>query len=107
MQIRRFMIVLVNLDPVIGSEITKVRPALVLSPDELNRHLNTVIVAPINLADKGYLSRYKLNQLDIDGFVALDQIRTIDKDRVVRIICKLREENEQPLCALLTELFSY
>jgi mRNA interferase MazF len=107
MQIRRFMIVMVNLDPVVGSEISKVRPALVLSPDELNRHLNTVIVAPITRADKGYLSRYKLNQLDVDGFVALDQIRTIDKERVVRIICKIREENEQPICALLTELFSY
>jgi mRNA interferase MazF len=101
------MIVMVNLNPVVGSEISKVRPALVVSPDELNRHLNTVIVAPIARADKGYPSRFKLKQLDVDGYVALDQIRTIDKKRVVRVICKLREEDEQPICALLTELFSY
>lgn len=107
MQIRRFMIVLVNLDPVVGSEISKVRPALVLSPDELNRHLNTVIVAPITRADKGYASRYTLNQSDIDGFVALDQIRTIDKERIVKTVCKLRKDDELPICALLTELFSY
>jgi mRNA interferase MazF len=107
MQIRRFMIVLVNLDPVIGSEISKMRPALIVSPDELNRHLQTVIVAPVTRTDKGYVSRYKLEQPDIDGFVALDQLRTIDKERIVKTVCKLRKDDELPICALLTELFSY
>lgn len=107
MVVRRFMIVSVNLDPVIGSEISKVRPALIISPDEINKYLNTVIVAPITRTDRGYVTRYKINQLDVDGYAALDQIRTIDKMRIVRSICTLKKQDQQPLCDLLTELFKF
>ncbi len=107
MQVRRFMIVSVNLGSVIGSEISKVRPALIVSPEEANKHLNTVIVAPITRTDRGYITRFKLNQPDIDGYVALDQIRTIDKKRIVRSICTLKKQDQQPICNLLTELFKF
>ena len=77
---------LVNLDPTIGSEIRKTRPCVVISPDEMNRPLNTVIIAPITSKSKKYPTRVAVRHGGISGWVVLDQIRTIDKKRIVKLL---------------------
>ncbi len=81
----QYKIVVVNLDPTIGSEIKKTRPCLVISPDEMNEVLKTVIIAPITSTPKKYPTRIKVNSENIKGMIALDQIRTIDKSRIIKI----------------------
>ena len=80
----RFDVYLVNLDPTIGSEIKKTRPCLVISPDEMNRHLRTVIIAPMTTSGGDYPSRIRCRFQNKTGRIALDQIRTVDARRLVR-----------------------
>jgi len=80
----QYQIVLVNLDPTQGSEIKKTRPCVVISPNEMNNHLRTIIVAPMTTAAKRYPSRVTIVHNDTRGAIALDQIRTIDKSRVIK-----------------------
>ncbi len=80
----QYEIVLVNLDPTIGSEIKKTRPCIIVSPDEMNLTLNTVIIAPITSNKKNYPTRVQLNSNQINGMIAIDQIRTIDQKRVIK-----------------------
>lgn len=84
MEIRQYQVVLVNLNPARGSEIQKTRPCLVISPNEMNKYLQTVIVAPMTTSDKIYPTRIPLMHNKKKGAVAIDQIRTIDKSRVVK-----------------------
>ena len=98
---RRFDVVLVNLDPTIGSEIQKTRPCLVVSPDEMNTALRTVIVAPLTTGGKRYPSRIPCRFAGASGFVALDQLRSIDR---VRIIRKLGRMSDATARAALTSL---
>src|SRR5947208_3132683 len=98
---RRFDVVLVNLDPTIGSEIQKTRPCLVISPDEMNVALRTVIVAPLTTGGKRYPSRIPCRIKGKASFVALDQLRSIDR---VRILCKLGRINDATAHAALTSL---
>jgi len=86
MTYKQYEIVLVNLDPTVGSEIKKTRPCLILSPDEMNRHIRTLIIAPMTSTPRNYPTRV---QVDEDSFIALDQIRTIDRQRVVRVLDRL------------------
>jgi len=81
---RQYDIVIVNLDPTIGSEIKKTRPCLVISPNEMNETLKTIIIAPITSTPKKYPTRVKITSGGIKGMIALDQIRTIDKKRIVK-----------------------
>lgn len=80
---------LVSLDPTKGSEIRKTRPCLIVSPDELNRHLRTVIVAPMTTGGQAYPWRVPCRFQDRAGFVALDQIRTVDTERLVKRLGRL------------------
>ena len=80
-EIRRFDVHLVDLEPTRGSEIRKTRPCAVVSPDEMNSHLRTVIVAPMTTGGKDYPSRIPVEFQGVPGRVALDQLRTVDKDR--------------------------
>jgi len=80
----QYQIVIVNLDPTIGSEIKKTRPFVVISPDEMNKHLNTIIIAPITSKSKNYPTRVEIQVRDKQNWVVLDQIRTIDKRRIVK-----------------------
>lgn len=89
MTLSQYNIVLVNLDPTIGSEIQKVRPCVIISPDEMNKHLNTVIIAPMTKVSKAYPTRVNLKHKAIEGWIVLDQIRTIDKSRIIKIEGKL------------------
>lgn len=89
MELTQYMIVLVNLDPTIGSEVSKTRPCVIISPDEMNRHLRTVVIAPMTTSVKDYPTRVKASHNNQKGSIALDQIRTIDKQRVIRSLGKL------------------
>ena len=82
----QYSIVLVNLDPTIGSEIKKTRPCVIISPDEMNFNINTVIIAPMTSKSKDYPTRVKI---DDNSYVVLDQIRTIDKQRIIKNLGKL------------------
>ena len=79
--VKRFDVYLINLDPTVGSEIQKTRPCLVVSPDEMNHHIRTVIVAPMTSAEKDYPTRVSCTFRKKQGQVVLDQIRTLDKSR--------------------------
>lgn len=89
MEINQYDIILVNLDPSIGSEMKKTRPCLVLSPNEMNKYLQNVIIAPITNTSKPYPTRLELKNKEVTGWVVLDQIRTIDKIRIVKYLSKL------------------
>ena len=85
MVISRFDIFLINLDPTVGSEIRKTRPCLVISPDEMNRHIRTVIVAPLTTKEgKAYPTRVACEFRGKKGQIVLDQIRTLDKSRLIK-----------------------
>ncbi|MCC7050067.1 MAG: type II toxin-antitoxin system PemK/MazF family toxin [Alphaproteobacteria bacterium] len=106
-QPQRFQVYLVVLDPTQGSEIRKTRPCVVVSPDEANRHLNTVIVAPMTTVRRPYPTRIDLRFAGKDGQAALDQLRAIDKSRLVRRVGELREQAARRVSAGLVEMFQY
>lgn len=97
---------LVRLDPTRGSEIRKTRPCLVVSPDELNQHLRTVIVAPMTTRGHAYPWRIACRFRSQNGFVALDQIRTIDVDRLVTRFGRLPTATTQKVLQGLQEMFA-
>ncbi|MGI4835399.1 MAG: type II toxin-antitoxin system PemK/MazF family toxin [Janthinobacterium lividum] len=104
---QRFEVWLVNLDPTQGSEINKTRPCVIISPDELNRYLRTVTVAALTSAQRAYPSRVDCQFQGKDGQVALDQIRSVDKARLVRKLGAMPAATAQEICARLAELFQY
>lgn len=85
MDLKQYQIVLVNLDPTVGSEIKKTRPCVIISPDEMNKYLNTVIIAPMTTQSKKYPTRIEVKHDNKKGWIVLDQIRTIDKQRIYKI----------------------
>ena len=105
--IRRFDVHLVNLDPTQGSEIRKTRPCVVISPDEMNRHIRTVIVAPMTSRQRGYPTRVEVTFQRRKGQVVLDQIRTVDKSRLVTRLGRLPERRAREVAQVLVEMFSY
>jgi mRNA interferase MazF len=106
MEVKRFEIYLVNLDPTVGSEIKKSRPCLVISPDELNRFIATVIVAPMTTKGRDYPSRVSCVFQGKQGQVVLDQIRTVDKTRLVKRLGKVGPQTQSEVLSALAELFS-
>jgi mRNA interferase MazF len=102
---KRLEVWLVNLDPTIGSEIKKTRPAVIVSPDELNDHLNTVVVVPLTTG-RVYPFRVPTKIQDKDGVAAIDQIRTVDKLRLVKRIGVLRGKTAEQLLSALVEMFT-
>ena len=97
---------LVRLDPTLGSEIQKTRPCLVVSPDELNDHLPTVIVAPMTMAGRAYPWRVPCRFQRRSGFVALDQLRTVDAERLVRRLGRLQPQSITAVLQRLQEMFA-
>jgi len=104
--VSRFDVLLVNLDPTTGSEIQKTRPCVVVSPDEMNRHIRTVVVAPMTTKGKPYPSRVACEFQGTKGFVVLDQIRAVDKVRLVKRIGRLDDETSARTLAVLAEMFA-
>ena len=103
---RRFDVVLVNLDPTVGSEIRKSRPCLVVSPDEMNRYIQTVIVAPMTTRGRPYPSRGVCRFDGREGQIALDQLRTVDRARLVRRLGRLDAPTQEEVLSGLAELFA-
>jgi len=104
--IKRFDVHLVNLDPTIGSEIRKTRPCLVISPDEMNRHINTVIVAPLTTKGRNYPTRVNCRFQGKVGQVVLDQIRTVDKARLVKKLGRIDSKTQAEVLEVLGEMFA-
>jgi mRNA interferase MazF len=97
---------LVNLDPTVGSEIRKSRPCVVVSPDEMNRHVRTVVVAPLTTARRPYPSRIDVRFAGKDGQVVVDQLRTVDKARLAARLGALDAHEAAAVLAVLREFFA-
>ena len=97
---------LVGLDPTQGSEIKKTRPCLIVSPDELNQHLRTVIVAPMTTGGRAYPWRVACRFQKRSGFVALDQVRTVDSERLVKRLGRLSAATTTEVLDTLQEMFA-
>ena len=97
---------LVGLDPTLGSEIKKTRPCLIVSPDELNQHLRTVIVAPMTTGGQVYPWRVACRFQNRSGFVALDQLRTVDSERLVKRLGRLSAATTTEVLETLQEMFA-
>lgn len=106
MVVKRFEVYLANLDPTAGNEIQKTRPCLVISPDEMNDHIATVIVAPMTTKGRDYPSRVNCQFQGKDGQVVLDQIRTVDKLRLVKKLGKIDVSTQHDVLAVLAEIFA-
>ena len=104
--IRRFDIFLITLNPVVGSEIRKTRPCVVVSPDEMNRHLRTVIVAPMTTKGRPYPTRVPCRFRNKQGMIVFDQMRAVDTSRLVRRLGRISEPTRQAVLALLSDLFA-
>jgi mRNA interferase MazF len=105
MVVKRFEVYLVNLDPTVGSETKKIRPCAIVSPEEMNRNLATVIIAPMTTRGKAYPSRVSCRFEGKEGFIVLDQIRTVDKTRLVRRLGSLEDTEQQAVLIALAEMF--
>lgn len=103
---KRFDVYLVNLDPTIGVEIQKTRPCLIISPDELNDYIQTVIVAPMTTRARAYPSRVATRFDGKDAQIVLDQIRTVDKRRLVKHLGRISPAAQSSVLAVLAELFA-
>jgi len=104
--IARFDVYLVHLDPTLGSEIRKTRPCVVVSPDEMNHHLRTLIVAPMTTQGRAYPSRVAVTFGGTPGQVVLDQIRTVDRTRLGRRLGGLDQTTGQRILEILAALFA-
>lgn len=103
--VAQFDVYLVALDPTLGSEIKKTRPCVIVSPDEMNRHLNTVIIAPLTSTIKNYPTRVNLTFQEKQGQVVLDQIRTVDNRRLVKKLGIISAKTKLSVSKLLIEMF--
>lgn len=102
---KRFEVWLVNLDPTVGSEIKKTRPAVIVSPDELNEHLRTVVVVPLTTG-KSYPFRVATRVQGTKGVAAVDQVRTIDKQRLIKKVARLPKPTGEKVLRALGEMFT-
>jgi mRNA interferase MazF len=105
MEIRQYQIVLVNLDPTIGSEMKKTRPCVVISPDEMNKYLQTIVVAPMTSNSKPYPTRVEVKHNKTKGWVVLDQIRTIDRRRIVKTFESLTDKEITKVKTIIHETY--
>ncbi|MBV6449498.1 MAG: hypothetical protein MHPDNHAH_00208 [Anaerolineales bacterium] len=106
MVVKRFDVYLINLDPTVGREIKKTRPCLIVSPDEMNEHIATVIVAPMTTRGRPYPTRVPCHFQGKNGQIVLDQIRTVDKARLVKRLGQINTTTQKATLALLAEMFA-
>lgn len=105
--VNRGEVYLVNLDPTVGSEIQKTRPCVVVSPDEMNQYIRTIVIAPMTTKQRNYKSRVTINFQSKQGEVMLDQIRTIDKKRLITKLGVLSIKDLKAVLSVLREMFTY
>jgi mRNA interferase MazF len=106
MVVKRFEVYLVNLDSTLGAEIQKTRLCVVVSPDEMNRHIATVIIAPMTTQGKAYPTRVDCEFEGKSGWVVLDQLRTVGKMRLVKRLGRLTSAEQKAVLATLAEMFA-
>jgi len=104
MVIAQYEVHLVNLDPTVGNEIQKTRPCVVISPDEMNRHIGTVIIAPMTTKSHDYPTRVPVTFQRKSGWIVLDQIRTVDKRRLTRRLGKINRSTIDRIKSVLMEM---
>ncbi len=105
MEINQYQIILVNVDPAIGNDIKKTRPCIVISPDEMNKYLNTVVIAPMTTRSKNYPTRIEIKHDRKPGWVVIDQIRTIDKKRIIKSIGRLSKPEIKEVKSIIKETY--
>ena len=105
MEIKQYQIILVNLDPTIGHEIKKTRPCAVISPNEMTKYLRTIVIAPMTTSSKKYPTRVKVKHDNKTGWIVLDQIRTIDRQRIIKVFGELQDFEIQELKSVLKETY--
>lgn len=96
---------LVNLDPTIGSKMKKTRPCVVISPNEMNKYLQTIVVAPLTSSSKPYPTRVEIKQSKTKGWVVLDQIRTVDRTRIIKILGNLTTTEIEAVKTIIMETY--
>jgi mRNA interferase MazF len=104
-EITQYQIVLVNLDPTVGNEMKKTRPCIVVSPNEMNRNLQTIVIAPITSTSKPYPTRVEIKHAKTKGWVVLDQIRTVDRQRIFKVFETLTEKEISNVKAVIKETY--
>jgi mRNA interferase MazF len=102
----RFEVYLINLDPTLGSEIKKSRPCLIISPDEMNNHISTIIVAPMTAKGRDYPTRINCQFEGKSGQIVLDQIRAVDKIRLIKKLGKINDSISEEVLSVLQDMFS-
>jgi mRNA interferase MazF len=105
MELVQYAIILVNLDPTLGSEIQKTRPCVIVSPNEMNKHLKTIIICPMTTNTKEYPTRVAVIHDQKKGMIAIDQIRTIDKSRIIKVFGKLTKPEIKMCKEVIKETF--
>jgi len=105
--VERGEVYLVNLEPTVGSEVRKTRPCVIVSPDEMNQSIRTIVIAPMTSKQKNYKSRVALRFDGKQGQVMLDQIRTIDKKRLITKLGTLSVKELKSILSVLQEMFTY
>lgn len=105
MELTQYQIVLVNLDPTIGSEMKKTRPCVIISPNEMNRYLQTIVIAPMTSSSKPYPTRVEVKHNKAKGWIVLDQIRTVDRQRIVKVLDTLTEKEIYNVKSILRETY--
>jgi mRNA interferase MazF len=105
MEIKQYELVLVNLDPTIGGEMEKTRPCAVISPNEMNKYLQTIVVAPLTNNSKPYPTRVEIKQTKTKGWVVLDQIRTVDRTSIVKMLGNLTTAEIKAVKNVITETY--
>ena len=105
MDLKQYQIVLVNLDPTVGSEMKKTRPCVIISPNEMNKFLQTIVVAPMTSSSKTYPTRIEINHDKKKGWIVLDQIRTVDRQRIIKVLGNLTEKEIRKVKEVLKETF--
>lgn len=105
MEIKQYELVLVNLDPTIGSKMKKTRPCAVISPNEMNKYLQTIVVAPLTSSSKPYPTRVEIKQVKTKGWIVLDQIRTVDRIRIVKKLGNLTKHEIEATKKVIMETY--
>ncbi len=105
MEINQYQIILVNLDPTLGSEIKKTRPCVVISPNEMNKYLRTIVIAPMTTGSKNYPTRIEVKYDNKIGWIVLDQIRTIDKQRIIKLLGRLSKPEIKEVKSIIKETY--
>ncbi|HEX8675766.1 MAG TPA: type II toxin-antitoxin system PemK/MazF family toxin [Segetibacter sp.] len=105
MDLRQYQIVLVNLDTTIGNEMKKTRPCVIISPDEMNKYLQTIVIAPMTSSSKPYPTRVEVRHNKTKGWIVLDQIRTVDRQRIIKVLATLVDKEMSAVKMVLKQTY--